>query len=816
MNRHNMLIAVAVGLLLHAGMRDSYGQPPRAGSSTRPAVSAAPTPAEVPPDPREATSRPEPAAAPPAAQPAAPTSEPASQPSSQPGEPENPLRTPRGMMTEFLRAVSESDANPERIQDAVRCLDLSELARENPQVAERRAPAIARQLNEIIEALLNIYGKTRWEIPREPTGVRVVFPAKGDIQLVMIQGEDGLWRFSAETIKAIPKFRDIISQKKEAVEKESPKPEEAAGVPAAFRSARATMRTFTDAMAKGDKAAAAKCLDLGDLSPATAQETGEKLADQLQFVMDRIAPMVYQDIPTRPDGEPYTWRISDRGRIELARQDTGERKGQWLFTKATVNSIEPLFKAYQDKPRVGTAKGPTFWNNPRLWLMEQLPPRLKQDVFGVQLWQWLGSAILVVAGYLVYRLALLILYRIAHHATRTGLAELLPARLKISLRPLAILLTLATWWGGLQLLLMPTYVLEYAWPALKFVMTAAAVWASYRMIDLISGAVSALAARTPSRLDEVLLPLARKTAKIVVVALGLVFILKAANVEQGTIEKLFAGLGIGGLAFALAAQESLKNFFGSVTVVLDRPFQVGDWVKIGNVEGTVESVGLRSSRIRTFYDSQAIVPNSDLMTATIDNLGRRRYRRTNCKLSVEYSTSPEQLEAFCEGVRELIRRHPHTRKDEYHVWVAEFAASSIDVLLDCFHEVPDRAAEFQERHRLLLDILRLAARLGVEFAFPTRTVRLAGDAAIEGRAGTAGTAVSEGATALSAVSPAPQCPPGGTAVAAVQTASKKIGEVAGRCGDPIAWGRMVAAQVAREAMRTRDRPPAEGEPSEVD
>jgi MscS family membrane protein len=803
MNRQVVLIAAFIAVALSAAARDSFGQTPGANQPARSGASAAqpstPAPAQPPADPRESEPVPEPPPSPPASQAAPTTTEPASQPTTESAEPQDPRLTPRTMMAEFLRAVGESEEKPERIQDAVRCLDLSEMARDNPQAAERRGPVIARQLDEIIEALINFYGKTRWEIPRRPTGNRVVFPAKGEIQLVMTRSDDGIWRFSPETITAIPKFRDTIKQKKEAKEKESPKAEAAPGVPAEFRSARVTMRTFMDAMAKGDKAAAAKCLDLSDFSEPTAGEAGAKLVDQLLFVMDRIAAVVYQDIPVQPDAGPFAWYVGDRGRIELARQESGSRKGEWLFSKATVNSIEPMFKAFQDKPRVRTGAGTTIWNNPRLWLMEKLPSRLKQEFFGVQSWQWLGLAILIALGYLIYRLVLLALCRIALAMARKGWVDSLPAGLVGSLRPLAGLVMVATWWGGLQLLLIPTDVLEYVWPALKFILTAVAVWASYRLIDLTTGLITALAARTPARLDDVLVPLARKTAKILVVAVGFLFILRAVGAEKQTIQNLLAGLGIGGLAFALAAQESLKNFFGSITVVLDRPFQVGDWVKIGGVEGTVESVGLRSSRIRTFYDSQVTVPNSDLITATIDNMGRRRYRRTNCKLSVVYSTSPRQLEAFCEGIRELIRRHPHTRKDGYNVWVAEFAQSSIDILLDCFHEIPDGVSEPQERHRLLLDIIRLAALLNVEFAYPTRTVYLT---AAEGMPGERPAPVR------------PSAPPPGERPTSIKPVNAAAGEV--DLGDPIAWGRAIAADIASETRRQAQSIPPSFEPSQVD
>ena len=160
-------------------------------------------------------------------------------------------------------------------------------------------------------------------------------------------------------------------------------------------------------------------------------------------------------------------------------------------------------------------------------------------------------------------------------------------------------------------------------------------------------------------------------------------------------------------------------------MLVDRPFQIGDWVKIGNAEGTVEEIGFRSTRIRTFYNSRITVPNSNLVNASVDNLGARQYRRISCKIGVQYDTSPEKIDAFCEGIREIVRRHPYTRKDYYNVYFNEFADSSLNILLYVFHECPDWTTELRERHRLFVDIVRLAHRLGVEFAFPTQTLHVA-------------------------------------------------------------------------------------------
>ena len=142
---------------------------------------------------------------------------------------------------------------------------------------------------------------------------------------------------------------------------------------------------------------------------------------------------------------------------------------------------------------------------------------------------------------------------------------------------------------------------------------------------------------------------------------------------------------------------------------------------------TVEDVGIRSTRIRTFYNSLISVPNSEIAGTSIDNMGKRRFRRVKTTLSIAYDTPPENIEAFCEGTRELIRRHPYTRKDYFHVYLNDFSASSLDIMLYCFVETPDWGTELREKHRLFADILRLAQRLGVEFAFPTQTLYMRED-----------------------------------------------------------------------------------------
>jgi MscS family membrane protein len=208
---------------------------------------------------------------------------------------------------------------------------------------------------------------------------------------------------------------------------------------------------------------------------------------------------------------------------------------------------------------------------------------------------------------------------------------------------------------------------------------------------------------------------------VFIIVIGVIFSADNLNVD---VTSLLAGLGLGGLAFALAAKDLLGNFFGSITVLLDRPFHIGDWVIIGDVEGSVEQVGFRSTRIRTFYNSLITLPNALLTTSKIDNMGARRYRRMRTMLSLTYSTPPEKIDAFCEGVRALVQLHPYMRKDYYHVYFNEYNSASLDILVYVFWQTPDWNTELRERHRFLLDILRLAKQLNVEFAYPTQTLYL--------------------------------------------------------------------------------------------
>ena len=291
----------------------------------------------------------------------------------------------------------------------------------------------------------------------------------------------------------------------------------------------------------------------------------------------------------------------------------------------------------------------------------------------------------------------------------------------VTVKPAGLLVMSLFWLNVVWVLDLPDTANVVIEGAAKIFAVLATTQFAWRLTDLVTDALARKAATTQNKFDDVLVPMIRTALKIFIVVMGVIYGSMSLSLN---IEPLLGSLAIGGVGFAFAAKDTLENFFGSATVLIDQPFAVGDWIVVGDVEGTVERIGFRSTRVRTFYNSLITVPNANLVRATVDNYGHRKYRRYRTILGVEYGTSPEKLLAFTEGIREIVRTHPYTRKDYFQIWLNDFNSSSLDILVYVFFETPEWTTELRERERLMLDILRLADALGVGFAFPTQTLHM--------------------------------------------------------------------------------------------
>jgi len=220
-------------------------------------------------------------------------------------------------------------------------------------------------------------------------------------------------------------------------------------------------------------------------------------------------------------------------------------------------------------------------------------------------------------------------------------------------------------------------------------------------------------------LDDQLAPLLIKSLRIFVIILCVLFILEAFG---QSITSLLAGLGIGGLAFALAAQDTVSNLFGSFTIFTDKPFHIGDWVRIGDAEGTVEEVGFRSTRIRRFDQAQVTVPNSQFIKNDVINFSAMKKRRIKFNLGVTYGTSPEQMTKVVEGIKQMIKedyRFDHTFS---MVHFTEFGDFSLSIFIYCFTKTTVWGEFLSVREEFNLKIMQLLEELEVEIAFPSQMI----------------------------------------------------------------------------------------------
>jgi MscS family membrane protein len=231
-----------------------------------------------------------------------------------------------------------------------------------------------------------------------------------------------------------------------------------------------------------------------------------------------------------------------------------------------------------------------------------------------------------------------------------------------------------------------------------------------------------LAEGTESRMDEQLIPIIRRSLKVIFVSLGILHILSLLDVN---IAALIAGVSIGGLALALAAQDTVKNLIGSAMIFFDRPFQIGDYITGAGLEGTVTEVGFRTTRIQILDTSIISVPNGTIANEAITNKGVRVFRIYNTNLGITYDTPPDLIEKFIQALEQIILNHPKTRKEGYYVKLSNFDASSISILFRAYLAVGTYDEELQSKQDLMFAILRLADQIGVSFAFPSSTIYMA-------------------------------------------------------------------------------------------
>ena len=262
--------------------------------------------------------------------------------------------------------------------------------------------------------------------------------------------------------------------------------------------------------------------------------------------------------------------------------------------------------------------------------------------------------------------------------------------------------------------MMPELAASFLPGILQFVVAIAVVVWAFRLGNIVHDVVMLF--DTDDQLDgteKTLISALQSVLRFAIIFVGAVFVADSMGFD---LTSLIAGLGISGLALALAAKDSISNFFGAITVLLDRPFKVGDWIIVGAAEGEVIEINLRTTLIRTSADTIITMPNANLVNTPVENVGKRRWRRWQTQLHLDINADGGAVDTFCQRVLKAIEDHPKTLKEEASFCqVSMISATSLDVDLNLYWDVSGGVEERQERAKLIIQIKNIAEDLGIEF-----------------------------------------------------------------------------------------------------
>jgi MscS family membrane protein len=485
-------------------------------------------------------------------------------------------------------------------------------------------------------------------------------------------------------------------------------------------SPRAGMREFLRlAMRRGDFEAASRYLVL----PPGEEGRGPELARRLRAVLERQSDVKLDALSAAsegnrddglPEGVDRVGQVPDgQGGLDtvfLVRTRTASG-ARWAFSGQTVSRIDAWYDGLPDR-----------------WIREALPERLQRTgPWGVMWWQWLALPVLAAVALVVGRVVGGATTRLLHRIFRRT-PSIWDERLLKQIGPALTVL----WTVGAAAVLLPwlglrTGVDQKVRGLLGGFATVGFFWVLWRAVDVWSQYLMERPWALTNPSARSLLSVTRNLARIFVAVTGLVAALNALGYPVATV---LAGLGIGGIAIAFGAQKTIENLFGSISIAADQPFRVGDVVKVEDITGVVERIGMRSTQIRTPDRTLVTLPNGKLADMRVEDFAARDRIRFATTLQLVHGTSEEQLRRIVADVEALLRAHPKVWPETVVVSFASLGPSSLNVEVLCWFQLPENAEYRTARQETLLGILRIVEAAGARFAFPTQTLHVVGTAPV--------------------------------------------------------------------------------------
>ena len=458
------------------------------------------------------------------------------------------------------------------------------------------------------------------------------------------------------------------------------------------------LRDFERSMQQGDTDAAMRCMDLSSIPPGVRGEIGERFALQLALALERLPAVALEE---QPKEDSLTLATTEAGDIILRRRSHAGGERLWQFASRTIEALPGIFRHVMREPPVtpslasmGEARRPIDvlqWRSPEVALWVTLPESMKRHALGLELYQWIG---LPVVGLLAWISKLII--EVPIHAVLQRLA----GRGAVGADWTAVIrrCTHAAGWtvalqlaGWMMLLLgLPLQALDVVLLAVQVLNVALVTRLTLQLADF-AGAWGRARERSDASaraLNDLLIIIRVRLAKILVLTGAVVWIVSILGAES-SVNRLLAGLGIGGIAFALALQEPLRNFFSSIVLAAERNFGVGDTLSFEGVQGKVEHVGFRTTTLRTKFDTRLLVPNATMASTKIDAHSGNALKEFKAVLPIAFEAEPAKLQAFGERARALVCQAPGVRPKSVEAGVASLGAFGIEFAVTALFEKSD-------------------------------------------------------------------------------------------------------------------------------
>ena len=479
---------------------------------------------------------------------------------------------------------------------------------------------------------------------------------------------------------------------------------------------RDTMRTFYEQYERweeGGKKYVISTMNLSEVDPAIHEWQAPLLAYYLKSVLDRISYVIFQEIPNDPKSKkPYVHFYHNIANIIIAPYTT-EGKTVWLFTPETLSRIDELYNEMENvKGKVTTLE--IKENNLYFKLKStarNISPVLLQKIKHTEVWQVvLLSFIVVLALAIAWLIRYVVIYLFRRfYITKRWTEEQITLQY---IRPIQIGTFAFVLLYGAHQLGLPNLVFSVIKSSTHLLMVISVTWILYNFITILFAIMLIHAKRTSTNVDEIIVSLSGSIFRILIITVALFIIAEILNIPYKTV---IAGLGIGGLAFAIAAKDTIANFFGSAIIIADSPFKTGDRIKIGSDVGVITNVGIRSTKIRTTEDTILTVPNNKMTQEMIDNYSEREAMRVDTEFYFALDTEKEALDKLDADISGFLGEHKEVDNTKIILTgVNDFTKRGISFGLSFFVKATTEMAYSDIRHRLMTDIGQIIKHNGIE------------------------------------------------------------------------------------------------------